>query len=536
MTFRRLTLHEILLLVSLLMLLLPLGSLHFLKLYESALIRQTESELISQAAFIGAAYKQEVADALKQHPQPRNYGLALPQADSGEHLKPVLATLDLAKDPVHPRRPDGLKSSQGADIPARQAGAYIIPILQDAQRTTFSGMKVLDYRGIAVAGQQELGLSFIHLPEVQHALKGKHVSLIRERALPGKPPPLSSVSRGANMNIFVAAPILLNHRLIGVALVNRTPMDLPKVLYRKKEDIAAAALAILFLTATIVALTSYAISRPIHALVEQARLLAHGGKQAVQPIAHPVTQEIALLSESLADMARTIEHRSEYIRSFATSVSHEFKTPLTAIQGSVELLQEHWESMQIEQRRRFLNNIAQDTDRLRRLVSRLLELARAETLEPVPVVSSIVPVLAILANRYAERSLQIHMHPTLSHAQLQTTLPVEILETVFVSLWDNSLQHGANESNVRLLPNGLKAFCFEMSDNGPGISEGNSQQIFTPFFTTNRDFGGTGLGLSITRQLLEAYGASIEFTGNHPGATFRLTLPATDSGNKGLNP
>jgi K+-sensing histidine kinase KdpD len=146
-----------------------------------------------------------------------------------------------------------------------------------------------------------------------------------------------------------------------------------------------------------------------------------------------------------------------------------------------------------------------------------------------------MPVLAILANRYAERGLQIHMPPNLSLAQLQTTLPVEILETVFVSLWDNSLQHGANESNVHFLPNEPKAFCFEMSDNGPGISEGNSQQIFTPFFTTNRDFGGTGLGLSITRQLLETYGASIEFTGNHPGATFRLTLPATDSGNKGLN-
>lgn len=314
--------------------------------------------------------------------------------------------------------------------------------------------------------------------------------------------------------------------MIGVVLLNRTPMDLIKVLYTKRANIEWAAVAILGVMLGISALTSFTITRPIHALIRQAQQITAGNKDAAQPIPVPVTHEIALLSESLSEMARTIQHRSEYIRNFATSVSHEFKTPLTAIQGSVELLQEHWETMETTQRKRFLSNIGDDTDRLKRLVTRVLELARAETLEPVQGSCLIMPTIQALATRYKERGLKVSLQNNLAELNPEAALPIEIMEAVFVSLWDNSLQQGASQSEV-LVRMGEHRLVIQVSDNGPGVSESNRAQIFAPFFTTQRDKGGTGLGLSITRQLLETYGAVIEFAGNTPGAMFHILMPVS---------
>ncbi|KAK0358605.1 hypothetical protein LTR94_034755, partial [Friedmanniomyces endolithicus] len=81
-------------------------------------------------------------------------------------------------------------------------------------------------------------------------------------------------------------------------------------------------------------------------------------------------------------MAEAVDRRSRYLRDFAAAVSHEFKTPLAGIQGAVELLQDHGDDMEPDQRRRFLGNIDSDARRLSDLVTRLLDLARADMARP----------------------------------------------------------------------------------------------------------------------------------------------------------
>ena len=134
-----------------------------------------------------------------------------------------------------------------------------------------------------------------------------------------------------------------------------------------------------------------------------------GQKSSIEPLTSPVTEEMALLSESFAEMARTLEYRAQYIRDFATHVSHEFKTPLTGIQGAVELLQEHISEMPAERRSRFLDNIAQDADRLKRLVDRLLEMARADVTQPTGGKAEMVPIIAKLHERYKDQGLIISL-------------------------------------------------------------------------------------------------------------------------------
>jgi signal transduction histidine kinase len=89
------------------------------------------------------------------------------------------------------------------------------------------------------------------------------------------------------------------------------------------------------------------------------------------------------------DMARKLQDRSDTIRTFATHVSHELKSPLTSIQGAAELLRDGSEDMTPAQRQKFHANIVADTERLNRLVRRLIELARAEGVDPSAGVTTI---------------------------------------------------------------------------------------------------------------------------------------------------
>ena len=142
-------------------------------------------------------------------------------------------------------------------------------------------------------------------------------------------------------------------------------------------------------------------------MIDQTNRFAGGDKKALEPLPRPVTEEVALLSQSFSEMARSLEHRSEYIRNFAAHVSHEFKTPLTAIQGAIELLEEHSHDMPAEQRARFLHNISLDAERLKRLVDRLLEMARADVLDPAAGRTLLAPLIEGLKSRYQDSGLLI---------------------------------------------------------------------------------------------------------------------------------
>src|SRR5690606_23900324 len=111
--------------------------------------------------------------------------------------------------------------------------------------------------------------------------------------------------------------------------------------------------------------------------------------------------EIRQLFEDFDHMADSIEKRSRYLRDFASSLSHEFKTPLTAIAGAIELLQDHGGEIAAEDRERFLANMAADTDRLSQLVGRLMELARADVLVGDSASSAdAAPVLTAVADAF----------------------------------------------------------------------------------------------------------------------------------------
>ncbi len=529
---RRLRLRTVLLLVNLVILALPLGGITWLRLYESALIRQTESELIAQAAFIEAAY---LAALARQQRVPESYGTPViappPPSDPEGRWRPRWADLDLATDPVLPAPADPQPATRKPDRIARTIGRELTPMLRAAQQTTLAGMRIVDAGGLIVAStgderDDDIGLSLAAQDEVRRALTGEAVSAMRWRGAEAPPPPLDSISRGTRIRVYVTEPIGRDGRVIGAVLLVRTPANIRQAIYGKRKPLLRAGIGLLLVVIALTLLMSVTITGPVKRLIEQARRAARGEQNAVMPLKRPGTREIAELSETVAGMAQTLEARARYIRDFAAHVSHEFKTPLTAIQGSVELLRDHGEGMSVDERARFLGILAADATRLERLVQRLLELARAD-MQPVSGGSAdLAIVAAAVAARHREGGLTVEID---GGAPLHVTIAAELLDSMLGSLLDNVRQHAGAGARARLAwrdtADGVE---LDVSDDGNGISPANRARIFEPFFTTARDGGNTGLGLAIIRALLAAHGGGIELLDSARGAHWRLRLPRAE--------
>jgi signal transduction histidine kinase len=504
--------------ILLIVLLLQLSGGYFFRVYENELVRQTEGELISQATYISAFYKISLA---KNGSLPASYGnpVIVLQKPLDDRYKPLVPSLNLWSETIQLRRPDAVQPKNPPASFEIQTGKILTPILEEAKLGTLSSVRVLNPQGTVIAGTGDIGLSFSGLPEVEKSLHGEYTSVLRQRISSHVRPAITSISRGTDIRVFAAFPIILKDRVVGAVYLSRSPRNILKALYDEKESVFLGGLFVLGLTILIAFLLSYAIGKPLKILNRQALKIASGEKYD-ENLPTPPIKELALLMQSFEKMSLTLEARSEYIRSFAMHLAHEFKTPLTAIQGAIELMGDHPDDMSQEQRRRFMENITKDSDRLRRLVTRLLELARADVMQPSNERTDVLIALNAIKSKYSPKV--ILSRP--SEAGI-AGIGADILETVLVNLVDNSFQHGADmvEIAAALLDGIIE---LDIVDNGQGISEGNISKIFTPFFTTKREKGGTGLGLVISKSLLKAHGGDISIVPCKTGAHFKVRLQA----------
>lgn len=302
--------------------------------------------------------------------------------------------------------------------------------------------------------------------------------------------------------------------VVGFRALDDTPSHLGPV------ELGALAVALL-ITLLIAALFSRTVTGPINALIRTTQEIAQGRRSALVAPEQHGTRELAVLSQSFLDLAGRLVERNDYVHSFASHVSHELKSPLTAIRGAAELLLDT--EMSVEERQRFLEHIVADSDRLAALLERLRELARAE----VPLDSKGVTtqeVGAQLERRFPALRIAVE-----GDADVPFALSLEAAMIAFGHLADNALQHGATELVLTASRTGDRAQIV-VADDGSGIGAGNRDRIFEPFFTTRRDSGGTGMGLGIARSMLQAHGGSIELARSECGASFELLVPLAPAG------
>ena len=235
--------------------------------------------------------------------------------------------------------------------------------------------------------------------------------------------------------------------------------------------------------------------------------------------------------------------RLERVRTdFVANVSHELRTPLTAIKGFIETLQEGAVEDEAT-RRRFLDIMARETDRLVDLINDLLELSRLESrsvpFHPRPVcVAEVAQAVVQMFSRKAEgKGLRLT-------ARFPPELPPvladeDMLRQVFINLLDNAVKY-THRGEIRVgarvadAEQGRRQVVVCVADTGIGIPRQHLGRIFERFYRVDRarsrDLGGTGLGLSIVRHIVELHGGRIEVESEvGVGSTFRVYLPAAEA-------
>lgn len=219
-------------------------------------------------------------------------------------------------------------------------------------------------------------------------------------------------------------------------------------------------------------------------------------------------------------------------RDFVANLSHELKTPLTAIRGFAETLLEGSVEDAAE-RRRFLRIIREHAVRLARLTDDLLKLARIEAgkmeveTEPVRIAEVLDLVLDSARVKAGERTLRLAGDPDGVVVSTDPNLLTEILQ----NLVDNAVQYTAEDGAVEIRGRALREEVrISVKDNGVGIPKTHQARIFERFYRVDparsREVGGTGLGLTIARHTAERLGGRIALKSTPGrGSVFTLSLP-----------
>jgi two-component system phosphate regulon sensor histidine kinase PhoR len=221
-------------------------------------------------------------------------------------------------------------------------------------------------------------------------------------------------------------------------------------------------------------------------------------------------------------------------RELVANVSHELKTPLTAIKGYAETL-----SMGAvndpEHNLLFVRRIEEQADRLHELVQDILQIARLETgqesfdIADVPVAEQIEIVARQFADVAAGRQISLTTEPP--PGEVCARADEEGVRTILTNLVDNALKYtpAGGRTTIRGIAEDA-VVVLEIQDTGIGIAPNDQARIFERFYRADkarsRELGGTGLGLSIVKHLSQAFGGSVSVESQPgKGATFRVTLP-----------
>jgi two-component system sensor histidine kinase ChvG len=358
---------------------------------------------------------------------------------------------------------------------------------------------------------------------IQDALEGRYI------------PRTVKPSEGRSLTMYIAIPVRSGTDIVGAVLVSKSTYQILKVLWDFRLSTFKVVLAAAAAAAVLSLLVSTTIARPLSHLRSQARAMVdRRGRLQGRFKASRSLDEIGDLSRALAGLTDQLEGHLQFMESFASDVSHEFKNPLAAIRTATELLAELEEPAE---RRRFIDMIFRDIARLEHLLTGVREISRIDThLDDQQTLSvDLCGLLGGLVERYemAPAALTYTLQVPSQAVNIQAN--PERLAQIFENLLDNASSFAPQKSEVTVeLTIDEDKARITVSDQGPGIPEEHLERIFGRFFSyrpteQTRSADHTGLGLAIVRAIVEGYGGLVQARNTKSGAAFQVELPVSTS-------
>lgn len=278
------------------------------------------------------------------------------------------------------------------------------------------------------------------------------------------------------------------------------------------------------------------LTRPISHLTEGAKAIGEGHLETQIPVES--ADELGFLAQEFNLMAARLRELDQLKDDFISSVSHELRSPLSAISGYVELLQsKSLTGMSDEKIKKALGIMQESTVRLSHFINDILDLAKIKSghvdLDPKPI--------SLLET--AEEVIGL-MQPLLEKKEILWAIDIpgnifkvladgEKIRQVLINLVSNALKFTPSRGKIRIMArNQTDSILVSVQDTGVGVPEESRETIFERFrqaprvkgaFTTQK---GTGLGLAIAKGIIEAHGGRVWVESEvGKGSTFHFTLP-----------
>ena len=212
-----------------------------------------------------------------------------------------------------------------------------------------------------------------------------------------------------------------------------------------------------------------------------------------------------------------------------STVSHELRSPLTSVKGYASLLLNKWDRLSDDDKRMMLEQINHDADRVKRMITELLDISRLETgrlqlrREMVDIAALAARVVENVGMEYADLDAELRFPPDVPRVYADP----DKVEQVLTNLVENACKYASPVGLVIEGRAGDRSVTVAVTDRGEGIATADLPRVFDRFF--RRAEGkptGSGLGLWISRGLVEAHGGHLTATSEDgSGTTFLFTLP-----------
>lgn len=338
--------------------------------------------------------------------------------------------------------------------------------------------------------------------------------------------------------MFVAFPLYKNKKIVGVLTLAKPKDSLLGWAERAQARLWNGVIffsIVLFLLAW---LMTQLLLQPIFRLTQYARDVAQGRRVPSPPISR---DEIGTLTKEFVAMKQTLWQRRD-LEQYVTQLTHELKSPISAIRGAAELLEDP--DMSPEPRERFLTNIVEQAERMDDIVQRLLGLVALEQKEEIsdPARLSVDDLLERVVARFlpiAEKN-NIQLFASREENCVSEVLgDAFLLEQALVNLLQNSFHFTPSGGIIRLVVkedtqviadhSRRKVVCFQVEDSGEGVPDFALERVMERFYSLEHpDTGkkGTGLGLPFVKQvaLLHQGDFSLHNNDEGPGAIATLWL------------
>ncbi|TYT25448.1 two-component system sensor histidine kinase CreC [Luteimonas viscosa] len=433
----------------------------------------------------------------------------------------VLAEL-ASDDMLAGRMADGAFAARIAKLEHRDIGARIWDF--EKQGVSYR-ITVTDAKGIVVydSAGRDVGRDNSRWNDVHRTLRGQY----------GARSTRSDPDDDSSSVMYVAAPIrdglgADGGDIIGVLTVSKPNRTIEPFIQRSERIVRRWGLVLLGAALAIGLAAAWWLSRQIGGLQRYARAVTEG-ERATPPRSAGEFRELGLALETMRDRLEG----KQYVENYVHGLTHELKSPLTAIRGAAELLEQ---PLPEADRIRFAGTIREQGERLTRTIDALLALAAVEHRQRIEQPEAI-DLAALVADAVADAGMRASEAGVRIESRIEAALPPLrgdrfLLRQLLGNLLDNAIDFSPEGAAVGLSASTDGAGVrLEVADAGPGVPDYALDRVFERFYSLPRPRTGarsSGLGLSFVREVAALHGGEAAVH-NRPegGAVAIVRLPAT---------